>query len=123
MARTVELWVATRSDDQRVPRSVRLRLHTKFGARCAQCGRPIGEGQLTWDLDHIIPLARGGIHGEGNLRPLCRASCHRDKTRDDAAALAIYRKSEMKRAGIKKRGRTMGYRRFDGTPVHPKDRT
>ena len=117
MARLVELWVGTRSDDQKVPRSVRLRLHTKFKGRCAQCGRPIGEGKLAWDLDHIRALALGGTHSEGNLRPLCRARCHRDKTRDDAALMAAFRKNDMKRAGIKKRRRTIPGRKFDGTPI------
>lgn len=30
------------------------------------------------EMDHVIPLTRGGTHGEGNLQPLCR-SCNASK--------------------------------------------
>jgi 5-methylcytosine-specific restriction endonuclease McrA len=43
-----------------------------FGNRCAYCGGPFEE------VDHAIPLARGGIHCLANLRPACR-SCNRRK--------------------------------------------
>jgi 5-methylcytosine-specific restriction endonuclease McrA len=35
-------------------------------ANCAYCGQPGGE------VDHIIPLARGGTHSIGNLTSSCR---------------------------------------------------
>ena len=41
--------------------------------RCAICNR-LFDDQL-WDLDHIVPLFRGGTNDLSNIRALCRA-CH-----------------------------------------------
>jgi len=41
--------------------------------RCRMCGAPASE------VDHIVPLARGGTHDRANLQPLC-VSCHRIKS-------------------------------------------
>jgi len=115
--RAVPEWIATKSDDEAIPPRVRARVFMKFSGKCAGCGRKIGEGALEWDCDHIIALALGGQHREGNLRPLCRAVCHRDKTRDDAALRKRFNASQKKRAGIKKRRRTIPGRRFNGDPI------
>lgn len=40
---------------------------------CQRCGRPATE------VDHIVPLARGGTHDPANLSALCK-SCHSAKT-------------------------------------------
>lgn len=40
---------------------------------CNHCGAP------AVDVDHIIPLSRGGTHDRENLQPLCHA-CHSRKT-------------------------------------------
>lgn len=44
---------------------------------CRMCG------QVATDVDHIIPIRRGGTHHPLNLQPLCR-SCHNRKTRRQA---------------------------------------
>jgi 5-methylcytosine-specific restriction endonuclease McrA len=44
-----------------------------FGYCCAYCSGPFEE------VDHAIPLARGGAHCLANLRPACRA-CNRRKS-------------------------------------------
>lgn len=44
-----------------------------FGHCCAYCSGPFEE------VDHVIPLARGGLHILANLRPACRA-CNRRKS-------------------------------------------
>ncbi|MCF3100952.1 HNH endonuclease [Streptomyces roseoverticillatus] len=44
---------------------------------CQQCG---SRQQL--EVDHIVPVARGGTWDLRNLRTLCR-SCHRLKTHED----------------------------------------
>lgn len=43
-----------------------------YGNRCAYCGGPFE------DLDHVIPLSRGGSKRPANLRPACR-HCNRSK--------------------------------------------
>ncbi len=115
--RTVPEWIATKSDDQAIPDRVRARVFVKFGGKCAECGRKIGEGALAWDCDHITALALGGGHREFNLRPLCRAVCHRSKTRDDAAVRKRFNASQRRRAGIRKRRTITAWRKFDGTIV------
>lgn len=43
---------------------------------CHYCGGKFGPKELT--MDHVVPLARGGASGKGNLVPACR-DCNRDK--------------------------------------------
>lgn len=45
---------------------------------CQHCGR-IG-GQL--EIDHIIPISKGGTDKESNLQVLC-VGCHREKSIHD----------------------------------------
>lgn len=47
-------------------------------SRCAICSSDIADRSLR-ELDHIIPIVRGGRHSIGNLMWLCR-SCNRRKT-------------------------------------------
>ena len=44
---------------------------------CALCVRLV-PAQFT-EVDHVLPIFRGGRDEEGNLQVLCR-DCHRDKT-------------------------------------------
>ena len=54
---------------------LRLRVFTRDGWRCRRCGRA---GRL--EVDHIIPLHRGGDpYDPANLQTLCRG-CHVEKT-------------------------------------------
>ena len=51
------------------------RLHSRHRYLCAYCKkRPIEH------LDHVIPLARGGSHGIGNLLPACQP-CNQSKNK------------------------------------------
>ena len=52
------------------------RIKQRDGYRCRACGRVTIEG----DVDHVIPLAKGGTDDDSNLAWLCRVPCHRDKT-------------------------------------------
>lgn len=49
---------------------------------CAACERltnyPDG-----FELDHIVPLFKGGEDVDSNMQVLCVSPCHRDKTRAD----------------------------------------
>lgn len=44
-----------------------------YNSPCVACGSKKNITQ-----DHIIPIARGGTHGEGNLQPLCK-KCNSSK--------------------------------------------
>lgn len=44
-----------------------------YSSPCANCG-----SMYMVEADHIIPIARGGRHSEGNMQPMCRA-CNSSK--------------------------------------------
>lgn len=48
---------------------------------CTYCDRSFTE-KVVAEIDHIIPLARGGLHEWSNLAPACR-DCNRDKSDRD----------------------------------------
>lgn len=50
------------------------RLVDRFGGRCAYCNQPSTELQL----EHVVPVSRGGDSGAGNYLPAC-PSCNRSK--------------------------------------------
>lgn len=53
-----------------------------YGPVCWLCGGAIVPGQA-WDIDHVVPRARGGGDGVGNLRP-AHAGCNRSRGAGDA---------------------------------------
>lgn len=44
-----------------------LRILDKHGRRCVLCG-----STERLEIDHIVPLSKGGEHAESNVQPLCR---------------------------------------------------
>lgn len=63
-----------------VPEVVRVAVLAKTKGRCAACG-----SAQTVEIDHIVPVSKGGTSEESNLQPLCR-KCNRKKrvrTRND----------------------------------------
>ena len=54
---------------------------------CWMCGSPVWEGH-NLNMDHVVPVARGGIHCADNLRPAC-ASCNRRKNAKLMAACEL----------------------------------
>lgn len=73
--------------------NVRVALLPRASGRCAGCGLPIGPGRC-WDLDHVIPLAIGGLDDMTNLHVLC-GSCHAGKTAgEDVPRIAKARRVE-----------------------------
>ena len=48
-----------------------------YSSECVVCG-----SRENIQMDHIVPITRGGTHSEGNLQPLCRScnSSKKDKT-------------------------------------------
>jgi len=57
----------------RIPQEVREHVFDRDGGRCRRCG-----ATQELELDHIIPLGRGGSNTEENLQVLC-APCIRSK--------------------------------------------
>lgn len=55
-------------------------------AKCAKCGLTMLASAI--DVDHILPLYKGGEDVDSNVQPLCRAVCHKAKTRVDMAYAA-----------------------------------
>ena len=116
MTRSVAEWIG-RDDNTAIPPRVKLRIFLKAEGRCEKC--------LTWipgkspNFDHKVALINGGENRESNLQLLC-AGCHKPKTQADVAEKAVTYRKRLQRAGIKKLRRTIGGRRFDGTPIPPK---
>jgi len=52
---------------------VRDRILDKYNHKCNYCG-----SEENLQVDHIIPLSRGGVHSETNFQILCR-SCNINK--------------------------------------------
>ncbi|MFJ8386210.1 HNH endonuclease [Streptomyces sp. NPDC094438] len=50
------------------------------GAMCSRCRYTFLPSFI--DVDHIVPLSRGGGDVAGNVQPLCKL-CHKLKTRED----------------------------------------
>lgn len=48
---------------------------------CARCDA-FGRTSEAVELDHVVPLAKGGTDDESNLQGLCVA-CHKAKTNED----------------------------------------
>jgi 5-methylcytosine-specific restriction endonuclease McrA len=85
---------------------------------CHISGRKIGTGD-SWDCDHIVALVNGGEHRESNLAPAIKDK-HREKTAEDVAEKSrVYRKRS-KHLGIKKKGSSIPYRKFNGELVLPR---
>lgn len=49
----------------------------EFGHQCAYCGDSPAEGEWL-ELEHLIPLSRGGEHRKHNVVPACGA-CNKEK--------------------------------------------
>ena len=61
--------------DRRVPDSIRATVLVRDGGRCRRCRRSIN-----LEMDHIVPVSKGGKTEESNLQTLCRR-CNRAKAR------------------------------------------
>ena len=55
------------------------RILERYLGCCHACGR-VGADQI----DHVVPLAEGGVDEEWNLAPIHAEPCHRDKTATEA---------------------------------------
>lgn len=117
MTRSVPEWIG-KSHDTPIPPRVRLRVFERHNGICHLSGRKIRPGE-EWDCDHIIAIANGGGNRESNLAPAIRDK-HREKTAEDVAEKATVYRKRAKHLGIKKKGSSIPYRKFDGTVVLPR---
>lgn len=72
--------LATRYGRQPIPRKLRHEVFKRDGYRCRECGASKDETSL--EIDHIVPVARGGTNDIDNLQILCR-ECNRMKHTDE----------------------------------------
>ncbi len=61
----------------RIPLETRLEVFARDRWRCKICNRTSHEAPL--EVDHIIPLSRGGTDDKDSLQALCR-DCNLDKS-------------------------------------------
>jgi len=61
-------------------REQRARL-LRLNPLCVECERQGRIAEAT-ELDHVVPLGKGGTHADANMQGLCR-SCHDAKSRAD----------------------------------------
>ncbi len=56
-----------------IPVDMRWRVLKRDGHRCVSCGaNPATDESAVLQIDHIVPVSKGGVNEEGNLRVLCR---------------------------------------------------
>lgn len=65
-----------------IPASVRQYVFQRDNHQCKGCGQTAKETAL--QIDHIIPIARGGTNDISNLQSLCKACNQRKSHRIDA---------------------------------------
>lgn len=89
-------WIATHPD-QAIPKVVKLRIWEREGGRCYLSGQKIMPGDV-YEFEHVIAIANGGEHREGNIRLALKAA-HRVKTSADAKLTAKIRRQRLKFIG------------------------
>lgn len=119
MSRSVPEWIG-KTHDASIPNRVRLRVFERADGICHLSGRKIRPGD-DWDCDHVVALVNGGEHRESNLAPAIRDK-HREKTSEDVREKSIVARKRSKHLGIKKKGSSIPYRKFNGELVLPRKR-
>lgn len=115
MTRALPEWIG-KTPDSAVPPRVKLRIFLRFDGKCqCGCGRKIVTGEL-WELEHATALINGGAHRESNMRPFLFGH-QKDKTRADVAEKSVTYRKRRAHHGIKRPGRTIPGRKFNGEPI------
>ena len=68
--------LSEREGRQPIPRKLRHQVFQRDGYRCRECGATNKETKL--EIDHIIPVSKGGTNNINNLQTLCK-DCNRAK--------------------------------------------
>lgn len=117
--RSVSEWIG-KTDDQKVPDRVRMRVFDREGGICHLTGEKIDPVRDEWDLDHKVALILGGEHRETNLFPAKREP-HRRKTAVEMKVKSKIARTRKKHLGIAKPKSSLSNQRFkrcmDGTVV------
>lgn len=66
-----------KTERSRITPAVRYRVMSRDNFRCCLCGRSAANG-VELEVDHIMPISKGGSSDEKNLQTLCR-DCNRGK--------------------------------------------
>ena len=74
---------------KRFHEEVKKKLSTKQGGKCMYCGRKPGDDLM--DIDHKIPLSRGGSNNIRNLQILCRSCNGRKGNKTDREFRRMYK--------------------------------
>lgn len=69
-----------KSDRKPIPNRIRHQVFQRDNYRCCECGARLEDG-ATLEIDHIVPVSRGGTNDISNLQTLCKA-CNRGKYTD-----------------------------------------
>jgi hypothetical protein len=75
-----EAWTVTSEERRRgryIPFDVKMRVVRRDNYTCQQCGVHLRDTEV--EFDHIIPVAKGGLSEEHNIRLTC-FDCNRDKS-------------------------------------------
>ncbi len=97
--RSVPEWHG-RTDDSKVPDRVKIRVFERYHGACYRSGIKIKPGDK-WQCDHVISLANGGSHSEGNLAPIL-VQPHKEKTREDRKIQSRIYKIRKRHLGLRK---------------------
>lgn len=63
---------------KKVDKSLRYKILHRDGFKCRSCGRTADHDGVSLEIDHVIPLAKGGSSDAINLQVLCK-DCNRGK--------------------------------------------
>ncbi len=65
-----------------IPQAVRQFVYQRDNYQCQSCGK--NQQETTLNIDHIIPLAKGGSNDISNLQTLCQTCNQRKKHHFDS---------------------------------------
>lgn len=66
------------NERKKMTKNLRYYILQRDNSRCQRCGRTVADG-VTLEVDHKIPISKGGLTEESNLWTLCR-DCNRGKS-------------------------------------------
>lgn len=93
----------------------------RCNGRCEKCGprsAKLVPGNIFYD--HIIPDYLGGPPTLKNCQVLCFEHHDRKTREQDRPVIDKSRRIRKREAGVRKTRRTIGGKRFDGTPIPPR---